>query len=281
MNIIKSILLGIIEGITEWLPISSTGHLIIADEFIRLNAGDEFMKMFNVVIQLGAILAVVVLFWKKLWPFTADKSRGYNYITKGEGIIKKNVMDMWFKVMIAMLPAAIIGIPLDDYFEEHFHHYRVVAAALILYGILFIVIEYRNRSRTPKITSMAGLTYKTALLIGLFQVLSLIPGTSRSGSTILGALLLGVSRVTAAEFSFYLAVPVMFGASFIKLLKFGFHFTGTELAVLIVGMLTAFIVSVLALRLLMSYIKKRDFTVFGYYRIMLGIVVLLYFTFAG
>ncbi len=281
MNIFKSILLGIIEGITEWLPISSTGHLILADQLLNIDQHDPFMEMFNVVIQLGAILAVVVLFWKKLWPFTADKSRGYHYITKGGGIIKKDIMDMWFKVIVAMLPAAIIGIPLDDYFEEHFHNYRVVAAALIVYGILFIVIEYRNRSRTPKINSIDQLTYKTALFIGLFQALSLVPGTSRSGSTILGAILLGVSRVTAAEFSFYLAVPVMFGASFIKLIKFGFHFTGAQIAILLVGMITAFIVSVLVIRFLMSYIKKRDFTVFGYYRIVLGIIVLLYFTFAS
>ncbi len=281
MEILKSIILGIIEGITEWLPISSTGHLILADEFIKLGASDEFMEMFNVVIQLGAILAVVVLFFKKLWPFTLDKSKGYNYITKGGGIIKKDIMDMWIKVIVAMLPAAIIGIPFDDFFEEHFHNYIVVAAALIIYGVLFIVIERRNKHRKPKYGTIDDISYKTALFIGLFQALSLIPGTSRSGSTILGAIILGVSRVAAAEFSFYLAVPVMFGASFIKLLKFGLDFTGTELAVLLVGMITAFIVSVLVIRFLMSYIRKHDFAVFGYYRIVLGVIVVLYFLIAA
>ena len=278
MNILKTILLGIIEGITEWLPISSTGHLILADEFIRLDMSEEFMQMFNVVIQLGAILAVVVLFWKKIWPFTLQKSRGYSYITKGGGYIKKDIMDMWFKVIVAILPAMIIGIPLDDYFEEHFHNYIVVSAALILYGVLFIVVERMNRDKKPKIGSISKITYKTAFLIGLFQALSLIPGTSRSGSTILGAIILGVSRVAAAEFSFYMAVPVMFGASFIKLLKFGFHFSGTEVLILAVGMVTAFLVSVVVLKFLMNYIKKHDFSVFGYYRIVLGLLVIGYFT---
>ncbi|MBQ2286751.1 MAG: undecaprenyl-diphosphate phosphatase [Clostridia bacterium] len=280
MDIIKSIILGIIEGITEWLPISSTGHLILADEFIKLNMSKDFKEMFNVVIQLGAILAVVVIFWKKLWPFTLDKSKGYNYITKGGGLIKKDVMDMWFKVIVAMLPAAILGIPLDDFFEEHFHNYIVVSLALIIYGILFIVIERRNKGKSPKINSIADISYKTALLIGCFQALSLIPGTSRSGSTILGAILIGVSRVAAAEFSFFLAVPVMFGASFIKLLKFGMSFSGMELAVLIVGTLTSFIVSVVAVKFLMNYVRKHDFSAFGYYRIALGVVVVIYFLIA-
>lgn len=281
MDIIKSIILGIIEGITEWLPISSTGHLILADEFIKLNMSKDFMEMFNVVIQLGAILAVVVIFWNKLWPFTLDKSKGYNYITKNGGIIKKDVMDMWFKVIVAMLPAAIVGIPFDNFFEEHFHNYIVVSAALIVYGILFIIIERRNDGKKPKINSIADISYKTALIIGYFQALSLIPGTSRSGSTILGAILIGVSRVAAAEFSFFLAVPVMFGASFIKLLKFGFSFTGAELAVLTVGTLTSFIVSVIAVKFLMNYVRKHDFSAFGYYRIALGVVVLAYFLIAG
>ena len=280
MDIIKSILLGIIEGVTEWLPISSTGHLIIADEFLHLEMSEQFMEMFNVVIQLGAILAVVVLFWKKIWPFTLQKSRGYSYITKGGGYIKKDIMDMWFKVIVAILPAAVIGIPLDDFFEEHFHNYIVVSAALIVYGVLFIVIERRNKNREAKIGSISKITYQTALFIGLFQALSLIPGTSRSGSTILGAIILGVSRVTAAEFSFFMAVPVMFGASLIKLLKFGFHFTGTELLILSVGMITAFLVSVAVIKFLMSYIKKRDFSAFGYYRIVLGILVIGYFALA-
>ena len=280
MDIIKSIILGIIEGITEWLPISSTGHLILADEFIKLDMSKEFMKMFNVVIQLGAILAVVVIFWKKLWPFTLDKSKGYNYITKSGGIIKKDVMDMWFKVIVAMLPAAIVGIPFDNLFEEHFHNYIVVSAALIVYGILFIIIERRNDGKKPKINSIADISYKTALIIGCFQALSLIPGTSRSGSTILGAIIIGVSRVAAAEFSFFLAVPVMFGASLIKLLKFGFSFTGAELAVLLVGTLTSFLVSVVAVKFLMNYVRKHDFSAFGYYRIVLGAVVLAYFLIA-
>lgn len=281
MDIIKSIILGIIEGITEWLPISSTGHLIIADEFIKLGMTDEFMEMFNVVIQLGAILAVVVIFWNKMWPFTADKTKGYNYITKGNGLIKKDVMDMWFKVIVAMLPAAIVGIPLDNYFEAHFHNWQVVSAALIVYGILFIVIEKINKSRKPKVNSIPELSYKTALLIGCFQALSLIPGTSRSGSTILGAMILGVSRVAGAEFSFFLAVPVMFGASLIKLLKFGFTFTGMELAVLAVGTLTSFIVSVIAIKFLISYVRRHDFSLFGYYRIALGVIVIAYFLIAG
>ncbi len=277
MEIIKSIILGIIEGITEWLPVSSTGHLIIADEFIKLGQDAAFKEMFNVVIQLGAILAVVVIYWKKLWPFTLKKSVGYNYITKGDGFIKKDIMDMWFKVIVAILPAAVIGIPFDDLFEEHFHNYIVVALALIVYGILFIIIEKRNKNTVPKVNDVAELNYKTALIIGMFQALSLIPGTSRSGSTILGAIIIGVSRVVAAEFSFYMAVPVMFGASLIKLLKFGLNFTSTELIILIVGMITAFIVSVLAIKFLMSYIKKKDFTVFGYYRIVLGIIVIAFF----
>ena len=281
MDIIKSIILGIIEGITEWLPISSTGHLIIADEFIKLGMTDEFMEMFNVVIQLGAILAVVVIFWNKMWPFTADKSKGYNYITKGNGLIKKDVMDMWFKVIAAMLPAAIVGIPFDNYFEKHFHNWQVVSAALIAYGVLFIVIEKINKSRKPKVTGIPELSYKTALLIGCFQALSLIPGTSRSGSTILGAMILGVSRVAGAEFSFFLAVPVMFGASLIKLLKFGFTFTGMELAVLAVGTLTSFIVSVIAIKFLISYVRRHDFSLFGYYRIALGVIVIAYFLIAG
>ena len=281
MDIIKSIILGIIEGITEWLPISSTGHLIIADEFIKLGMTDEFMEMFNVVIQLGAILAVVVIFWNKMWPFTADKTKGYNYITKGNGLIKKDVMDMWFKVIAAMLPAAIVGIPLDNYFEAHFHNWQVVSAALIAYGVLFIVIEKINKSRKPKVNSIPELSYKTAILIGCFQALSLIPGTSRSGSTILGAIILGVSRVAGAEFSFFLAVPVMFGASLIKLLKFGFSFTGMELAVLAVGTLTSFIVSVIAIKFLISYVRRHDFSLFGYYRIALGALVIAYFLIAG
>lgn len=277
MDIIKSLILGIIEGITEWLPISSTGHLIIADEFIKLGTDEAFKEMFNVVIQLGAILAVVLIYFKKMWPFTLKKELGYNYINGGQGYIKKDVMDMWFKVIVAIIPAAVIGIPLDDIFETHFHNYIVVSLALIVYGILFIIIEKRNKSITPKVNSIAEISYKTALLIGMFQALSLIPGTSRSGSTILGAIIIGVSRVAAAEFSFYMAVPVMFGASLIKLLKFGLDFTSSELAILLVGMLSAFVVSVIAIKFLMGYIKKRDFAAFGYYRIVLGLIIIAYF----
>ena len=280
-DIIKSIILGIIEGITEWLPISSTGHLILADEFIRLDMSEEFMEMFNVVIQLGAILAVVVIFWKKLWPFTLDKTKGYNYITKGGGLIKKDIMDMWFKVIVAMLPAAVIGIPFDDVLDKYLHNYIVVSAALIVYGVLFIVIERRNRSKTPRYNGISQISYQIALAIGLFQALSLVPGTSRSGSTILGAIIIGVSRVTAAEFSFYLAVPVMFGASLIKLLKFGFSFTGAEAAVLAAGMITAFLVSLAAIKFLMGYVRRHDFSAFGWYRIVLGVAVLGYFLIFG
>ena len=268
LDILKSIILGIVEGITEWLPISSTGHLIIADEFIKLNMSESFMEMFNVVIQLGAILAVVVIYFKQMWPFSLKREEHY---------IKKDVFSMWFKVIVAILPAAIIGIPFDDFFEEKFHNYIVVSLALIVYGIAFLIIEKRNKSLKPKVESIAEMSYKTALLVGCFQALSLIPGTSRSGSTILGAILIGVSRVAAAEFSFYMAVPVMFGASLIKLLKFGFDFSSTEILILLVGMITAFIISVIAIKFLISYIKKRDFTAFGYYRIILGIIVLLYF----
>ncbi len=274
MNVLewlKVLLLGIVEGLTEWLPISSTGHMILVDEFIHLNVSDEFMEMFLVVIQLGAILAVVVLYFWKLWPFT----------TPSKGWIKKDTWSLWFKVIVAVLPAALIGIPFDDQIDAMFYNYQTVAATLIIYGVLFIIIENRNRNRTPVITSFQELSYPTALLIGVFQVLSLIPGTSRSGATILGAMLLGTSRYIAAEFSFFLAIPVMFGASFLKLVKFGFHFTGTEAAILLVGMLTAFVVSVLAIKFLMNYIKKNDFKAFGWYRIVLGILVILYFVFAG
>jgi undecaprenyl-diphosphatase len=268
LDILKAIFLGIVEGITEWLPISSTGHLIIADEFVKLNLSANFMEMFNVVIQLGAIMAVVVIYFKQLWPFSLKKE---------EHFIKKDVFSMWFKVLVAILPAAVIGIPFDDFFNEKFHNYIVVSLALIIYGVAFILIEKRNKNLTVKTESIADMSFKTALFIGCFQALSLIPGTSRSGSTVLGAILLGVSRVAAAEFSFYMAVPVMAGASLIKLLKFGFDFTSGELVILLVGMLTAFLVSILAIKFLIGYIKKRDFTAFGYYRIVLGIVVLLYF----
>jgi undecaprenyl-diphosphatase len=269
LEFLKVIFIGIVEGITEWLPISSTGHMILVEEFIHLNVTDEFLEMFNVVIQLGAILAVVVLFFPKLWPFCSPK----------KGWIRKDTWMLWFKVLVAVLPAAIIGIPFDDLLDELFYNYQTVAVTLILYGVLFIVVENYNRRRRARVRSFDQLSWSMALFIGVFQVLALIPGTSRSGATILGAMLLGTSRYIAAEFSFFLAIPVMFGASLLKLVKFGFAFSGMELAVLLVGMVTAFIVSVLAIKFLMGYIKKNDFKSFGYYRIILGILVLIYFLF--
>lgn len=269
-EIFKVIILGIVEGITEWLPISSTGHLILVDEFIKWNASDAFKEMFNVVVQLGAILAVVVLYFHKLNPFSPKKSRSQ----------KVQTMELWMKVVVACIPAAVLGILFDDWMDEHFHNYIVVAVMLIVYGILFIWVENWNKKTEPGVTKLTMLSYKTAFLIGLFQVLSLVPGTSRSGATILGALLLGVSRYVAAEFTFFLAIPVMFGASALKLLKFfsdGAGITGMEVAMLTVGCLVAFIISVIAIKFLMGYIKKNDFKVFGYYRIVLGVIVLAYF----
>lgn len=267
VEILKVIVQGIVEGFTEWLPISSTGHMILVNELVHLNVSEEFMEMFLVVIQLGAILAVVTLYWNKLWPFT----------TPEKGWIKKKTWLLWFKVLAAVLPAAIIGLPFDDKIDAMFYNYQTVAVTLIVYGVLFIILENRNKTLKPKIRSFSQLTYSHALFIGAFQVLALIPGTSRSGATILGAMLLGVSRHLAAEFSFFLAIPVMFGASLLKIVKFGFKFTNVELAVLIVGMVVAYVVSVFAIKFLMGYIKKRDFKVFGWYRIALGFLVLLYF----
>lgn len=267
---LKTILLGIVEGITEWLPISSTGHLILADEFIQLNMSDAFMEMFNVVIQLGAIMAVVVLYFHKLNPFSPRKNRSE----------KRDTMVLWTKVILAVFPAAIIGIPMDDWLDEHLYNPPVVAAMLIVYGILFIVIENRNRrNRRRPMDDLGRLTYPMALAIGIFQVLSLIPGTSRSGATILGGILIGCSRTVAAEFSFFLGIPVMFGASLLKILKFGFHFTGMEAAVLLTGMVVSFVVSVAAIKFLLGYIKKNDFKAFGIYRIVLGLIVIAYFIF--
>ncbi len=269
LEILKVIFLGIVEGITEWLPISSTGHMLLVDEFITLNAvDDEFKEMFFILIQLGAIFAVILLFWKKMWPF--------QFKDKSKPVILKDTFSIWFKVVVACIPGAVVTILFDDYVEAHFQTPAVIAAALIIYGIAFIVIEKWNKTKTPKVATLADITYKTAFLIGLFQVLSIVPGTSRSGATIIGALLIGVSRVAAAEFTFFLAVPVMLGMSALKLLKFGFDFTGTEIAVLVLGMATAFVVSVLVIKFLMSYIKKKDFTVFGWYRIVLGAVIILY-----
>jgi len=268
LEILKVIFLGIVEGITEWLPISSTGHMLLVDEFIQLKAVDEeFKEMFFILIQLGAIFAVILLFWNKMWPF--------QFRDKTKPVILKDTFSIWFKVVVACIPGAVVTILFDDYVEAHFQTPAVIAAALIFYGIAFIFIEKWNRTKTPRVETLADITYKTAFLIGLFQVLSIVPGTSRSGATIIGALLIGVSRVAAAEFTFFLAVPVMLGMSALKLLKFGFNFTGTEVAVLVLGMTTAFLVSVLVIKFLMSYIKKRDFTVFGWYRIVLGALIIL------
>ena len=271
-ELLKAAFLGVVEGITEWLPISSTGHMILVNEFVKLKVSEDFWNMFLVVIQLGAILAVVVIYWNKIFPFS---------FKKGESFIKKDIFQMWFKIIVGVLPAAIVGIPLDDFMEEHFNNYVVVAIALIVYGVVFIVMENRNKGKRFEITDMSQMTYGTALKIGCFQVLSLIPGTSRSGSTIIGGMLSGTSRTVAAEFTFYLAIPVMFGASLLKLLKFGFVFTSMELAILAVGMIVAFGVSILAIRFLMGYIKKYDFKAFGYYRIVLGVLVLAYFMLLG
>lgn len=272
VEVLKVIFLGIVEGITEWLPISSTGHMLLVDDFFQLNMSAEFKEMFFIVIQLGAILAVVVLFWNKMFPF--------QFADKKQPIIKKEIFSLWFKVVVACIPGAAVTLLFDDYIDAHFKTPVVIAIALVFYGIAFILIETWNKKRTPGIHKLTDITYRTALIIGLFQVLSIIPGTSRSGSTILGALLIGVSRVAAAEFTFFLAVPVMFGYSALKLLKFGLNFTGTEVFVLILGMVVAFVVSLIVIRFLMKYIQKHDFKVFGWYRIILGIIILLYFTFA-
>jgi undecaprenyl-diphosphatase len=275
---IKTIILGIVEGITEWLPISSTGHLILVENFLKLNQSDDFKEMFDVVIQLGAIMAVVVIFWKKLWPFgKKDNSHPLNKSPFGQ-MIKTDIFKMWFKVLVACIPAAVIGFLLDDWVDEHLYNPWTVAVALIVFGVAFIVVENWNKGRKPKINTIAELTYNTALIIGVFQLIAaLFPGTSRSGATIVGALLIGVSRTVAAEFTFYLAIPVMFGASLLKLVKFGFNFTGSEIAVLLTGCIVAFVVSVFVIKFLMDYIKKHDFKVFGWYRIVLGILVLAYF----
>lgn len=280
LGILKVIFLGIVEGITEWLPISSTGHMLLVDEFIQMDASPEFKEMFFVVIQLGAIMAVVLLFWNKIWPFGIKETKGESG-TKKTINIKMNIITMWIKVVVACIPGTVITLLFDDYIEAYMKTPVVIALMLIIYGVGFIVIERWNKNRTPKIGDMNEITYKVALGIGFFQILSIIPGTSRSGSTIIGALLLGVSRVAAAEFTFFLAVPVMFGYSALKLLKFGlefgFAFTSAEIITLIVGMVVAFAVSVLVIKFLMGYIKKHDFQAFGWYRIVLGIIVLLYF----
>ena len=276
MELLKAVLFGIVEGVTEWLPISSTGHLILLNEFITLNVSDEFRSMFDVVIQLGAILAVIVLFFHKLNPFSPRK-------TEGE---KKQTWQLWFKVIAAIIPSGIVGVLFDDWMEAHFHNATVVSIALIVYGVAFILVERRNARRVggKTVEVVYAIDYKTALLIGCFQCLSLIPGTSRSGSTILGAILIGVGRSAGAEFSFFMAIPTMLGASAIKGLKFllsGVAATGTEIGVLIVGCVVSFVVSLLVIRGLMEYVRRHSFSAFGVYRIILGVVVLVYFALAG
>ncbi len=271
VELLKTIFLGIVEGLTEWLPVSSTGHMILVDEFIQLNVTTAFKDMFLVVIQLGAILAVVVLSFDKLNPFSSQK-------TAEE---KRATFSLWGKVIVACLPAAVIGLMFNKYMEEHFMTAQVVSFTLILYGILFIVVENYNKTRTPRVTDLDKLDYKTAFIIGCFQVLSLVPGTSRSGATILGGILFGASRYVATEFTFFLAIPVMFGASGLKMVKFGWNYTSAEVIILLVGMVTAFIVSILSIRFLLRYIKTNDFKAFGWYRIALGIVVILYLIFIG
>lgn len=275
IEILKVIFLGIVEGITEWLPISSTGHMLLVDEFIKLDCSESFKEMFFFVIQLGAILAVVVLFWGKMWPFKKKNTNdGVNTVGS---VLRKDVWSLWFKVVVACIPGAVVTIAFDDFIEEHLHTPMVIALTLIFYGIAFIIIERWNKTRMPKVETLSDITYKTAFLIGLFQILSIIPGTSRSGATIIGALLIGVSRVAAAEFTFFLAVPVMFGMSALKMIKMGFAMTGAEAVILVVGMVVAFVVSLIVIKFLMGYIKKHDFQVFGWYRIVLGVLVLIYF----
>ncbi len=272
IEILKAVLFGIVEGITEWLPISSTGHMILLNEFVTLNVSTDFWEMFLVVIQLGAILAVVILFWNKIFPFRFQKG----------SVIRKDVFSLWFKILTACIPAAVVGLAFDDVLDALFYNPWCVAVALIVFGVAFIVIENRNQNVSPKIDQLSGITYQAAFLIGVFQLIAAVfPGTSRSGATIVGALMIGVSRTVAAEFTFFLAIPVMFGASLLKIVKFGTDFTAMETAVLLTGMISAFVVSVFVIRFLMSYIKKHDFKVFGWYRILLGAAVLIYFAAVG
>lgn len=278
LEIIKAIIYGLVEGITEWLPVSSTGHLILVEELIPFSGVSEgFFDMFDVVIQLGAIMAVVILFWSQIWPFalSAKEREGKSGFMS---FIKMDIMTLWFKILVSCVPAAVIGVLFDDVFDALFYNPVCVAIALIVFGVAFIIIENGNRNKNTKVNSLADITYTTALLIGLFQLIAAVfPGTSRSGATIVGALLIGVTRTVAAEYTFFLAIPVMFGASLLKVLKFGFAFTTLELVLLLIGTVVSFVVSMFVLRFLMGYIKKHDFKVFGWYRIVLGIVVLAYF----
>lgn len=267
IEILKAVVLGIVQGITEWLPISSTGHMILVDEFMKLKLSEAFVEMFLVVIQVGSILAVIYLYWKKLIPFSFGKKT----------VWKKDTLSLWMKIIVACIPAVIVGFFLNDYVDQLFYNWQTVSAALIVYGILFILVESFNKKRAPAVKDLAQLNYKTALYIGVFQVLALIPGTSRSGATILGGILVGTSRTVAAEFTFFLSIPMMIGVSLLKLVKFGFHFTSLEAAVLLTGVIVSFIVSMFAIKFLMRYIKKHDFKVFGWYRIILGIIVIAYF----
>ena len=290
LEFIKVVILGIVEGITEWLPISSTGHMILVDEFIKMDMTTEFKDFFLVVIQLGAILAVVVLYWSKLWPFyirqipkkkKAQIARKNPFsrivLTFVEKFCDKDKWILWFKIIVACIPTIVIALPFNDFIEEKFNNYVVVAIALIVYGVIFIIVENYNKRRKPICTSLEDLSFATAFKIGIFQVLSVIPGTSRSGSTIIGGILVGTSRTVAAEFTFFLAIPVMFGASLLKLVKFGLTFTPAEVLTLVTGVVVAFFVSIIAIKLLMGYIKKHDFKAFGWYRIVLGVLVLGYF----
>lgn len=271
LDILKAVLFGIVEGITEWLPISSTGHMILVDEFVKMNVSEEFWSLFLVVVQLGAIMAVVLLFWKKIWPFGRHKRSKSIYI-------KEDIIMLWCKIFVACVPAAVVGVLFDDKLDELFYNPWCVAVALIVFGIAFLIVENRNKNVTPDITRVKDITFRTAVWIGVFQLIAAVfPGTSRSGATIVGALLIGVSRTVAAEFTFFLAIPVMFGASLLKVLKFGLAFTGAELVLLGVGMFVAFATSMLVIRFLMGYIRKHDFKIFGWYRIVLGTVVLAYF----
>ena len=270
IEILKAVFFGIVEGITEWLPVSSTGHLILLDEFIKLNESEEFKSMFDVVIQLGAIMAVVVLYWKEIFPFSF----------KEKPVVKKDIFVLWFKILAACIPAAVVGLLWDEVFEKYFYNMVSVAIALIVVGVAFIFVEKKNKDKKPRVNSLSEITFKDALLIGVFQLLAAVfPGTSRSGSTIMGGLAIGISRPVIAEFTFFLAIPVMFGASLLKIAKFGLAFSASQAVLLITAMIVAFVVSVIVIKFLMGYIKKHDFKVFGWYRIVLGIIVLLYFAF--
>lgn len=276
IEILKAVLFGLVEGVTEWLPISSTGHLILLNEAVKLDVSESFYSMFEVVIQLGAILAVVVLFWSQIWPF-GRKNNQVPLSRNGLGKwIKTDIFKLWFHILVSTIPAAVVGILADDWIEEHFYTYQMVAVMLIIFGIAFILIENKHKGKPAKINAVADIGYDTALFIGLFQLIAAVfPGTSRSGATIVGALLIGVSRTVAAEYTFFMAIPVMFGASLLKMLKFGFHYSVNEIVILLVGTIIAFLVSLLVIQFLMGYIKKHDFKVFGWYRIILGTLVLL------